>query len=78
MRRDFFINWVNKKEVNIPDTEWVGAKFSPTKEGRAGDEGCEDPDRDDCGHSGQRGGQGELTVLGHHHIPGHAWNAQLF
>ena len=53
----------------MPDMEIVLVECSPSYEwGNTGQEGV-DPDEDEGEQSGKRGGEGELPVFGHHHVP---------
>ena len=46
----------------------VLVKCSPAKEWRDADKEGVGPDEDQGEEGGERGGQGELSVLGHHHV----------
>ena len=47
----------------------VLVKCSPAKEWGYTDQKGVGPDEDEGEEGGERGGQGELSVLGHHHVP---------
>ena len=57
------------QSLHLPDMKTVLGKCSPAKEWRDADKEGVGPDEDQGEEGGERGGQGELSVLGHHHVP---------
>ena len=55
----------------IPNSEIGLAKSTKTKNWRESDKERICPDEDKGEEGGHGGGQGELPVLGHHHVPLH-------
>ena len=53
----------------IPHIETVDVEWSPAYDGGDADWEGVGPDEDEGEEGGQRGGQGELSVPGHHHVP---------
>ena len=63
-------------DLDLPDMETVLAECSPAKDGRDADYESVDPDEDEGEDGGGVGGQGELPVPGHHHVPLQGKNSQ--
>ena len=51
-----------------PDFQCVFAEFSPANQGRNTDACCVEPDKEERQEGGEGGGEGELPVLGDHHV----------
>ena len=56
-------------DLDLPDMETVLAECSPAKDGRDADYESVDPDVDEGEDGRGAGGQGELPVPGHLHVP---------
>ena len=52
-----------------PHFQSVLAELSPANQGRDADPCCVEPDKEESEEGGERGGERELSVLGHHHVP---------
>ena len=55
--------------LGSPDFQCVFAEFSPANQGRDTDACRVEPDEEESEEGGERGGEGELSVLGHQCAP---------
>ena len=60
----------------LPDFETVEVEGSPAQQRRAADHEGVGPDEDEGTEGGERAGQGELPVAGHHHVALHCQDRQ--
>ena len=69
--------WAREKKLfNSPDLQAVLVECSPAQDRRDADKEGVGPDEEQGEEGGERGGQGELPVLGQHHVPLQGQNSQ--